>query len=164
MQIDREQRSVPPWWRVLLGFLVAPAAAALLAATLQPGYDGLPNFFERVWRTAVFYGVFGAFPTAMFIGLPAFFLLRHRLAPTAINCALVGAIIAALPWTVITLLPQAADEASIGGRLTIIDGQLTAYGWLMQGKFVGAIALFGFAGGVIFWVVVAAARKPKPLP
>ena len=162
MNFDTEKEPAPPRWRVFLGFLVAPASAALLAATLQPAYDGLPNLFERVWRTAVFYGIFGAFPTAIVLGLPTFFLLKRRLAPTVINCGLVGALIAALPWIVITLLPQAADEASIGGRLTIVDGRLTPYGWLMQGQFVGAIALFGLAGGIIFWIVAAATWKPKP--
>ena len=157
MQIERE---LPPWWRILLGFLVAPAAA-LLAATLQPAYDGLPSFFERIWRTAIFYGIFGAFPPAIALGLPAFFLLRRRVAPTVINCGLAGAVIAALPWIVVTLLPQAADEASIGGQQTIADGHLTAYGWLMQGQLVGMIALFGLAGGIIFWTIAASPWKLK---
>lgn len=139
--------------RVLLAFLVVPGLAALLMATFQPAYDGLESYLERVWRTAVIYGLFGAYPTALIFGVPAFIILRDRIDGTWLNCALVGAGVAAAPWLAIILLAPNADQASIGGRATVVDGARTVFGWLNDLQSVGFIAIFGVFAGLFFWLI-----------
>ncbi len=121
----------------------------------MPGYDGLSDPIERIWRSTVMYAVVGAYPTTVIFGLPAFFLLRDRINATLLNCCATGAAVAALPWLIITTLFQ-PDSASVDGRNTVVDGSLTAYGWLTNLTFVGQIALFGAVGGGLFWLIAAA--------
>lgn len=147
---------------MVLAFLVAPGAAALLMAIFEPAYAGLPDPMERVLRTARILGLLGAYPTTIFIGIPGYLMLRRHLAPTALNCSLGGAAIAALPWTLLILLPSGVSDASIGGRATVIDGHNTLYGWVTDVEFVLEIAAFGAAGGLVFWLIAAAGHlTPK---
>jgi hypothetical protein len=128
-------------------------------AIAMPAYDGLPNWSERVWRTAEIYGVVGAYPTAVVIGIPAYFLLRRHFAARPLACALVGSVIAALPWALLVLAGSSASEASVNGRATVISGHTTAYGWLQNAEFVLTIGVFGAIGGLVFWAVAAAAHR-----
>ena len=160
MSIAARERTAPPprppAWRVVAAFVVAPGAAALVMAAATPLYAGLDPG-ERLWRSAATFAAFGAYPAALVLGVPACFLLRGRLAPSLVNCASAGAVIAALPWFALSLL-SGPDQASIDGRATVIDGSRTAYGWLTQATFLGGIALFGALGGAVFWLVAAAGR------
>src|SRR5690242_2779626 len=130
------KRAEPPIWRIVTAFLIAPGAAAFLMAILMPAYDGINAPFERIWRSAVAFALFGAYPTTLLVGLPAFFLLRKRLAPKLINCSLAGAVVAALPWLILSLLGR-PDTASIDGKATIAEGSYTAYGWITNLTFIG---------------------------
>lgn len=160
MYAARAKRTYPSIWRVILAFVVVPGAAALLMAIVMPAYEGITDPLERIWRSAVAFAVFGAYPPAFIIGLPAFFMLRRHVDATIINCAATGAVVAALPWLVLALLSR-PDNASIGGRSTVINGSLTAYGWLMNFYYVGQIALLGTIAGALFWFI-AAAEQPPP--
>ena len=82
---------------------MVPGAAALLMAIAMPAYEGITDPLERIWRSAVAFAVFGAYPPAFIIGLPAFFMLRRHVNATIINCAATGAVVAALPWLVLAL-------------------------------------------------------------
>jgi hypothetical protein len=144
----------PSLWRVVTGLIVAPGIAAAFVAALDPAYNGLSNYFERVWRTALALWLFGGLPFSLVIGFPAYFALRDRIRPTTMNCAIVGAVAAALPWFVIAAL-SSPDSAFSGGGYTVIDGKRTLHGWLELAKFVGSIALAGGLGGVAFWVIAA---------
>lgn len=152
------ERTYPPAWRIIAAFLIVPGAAALLMAILMPGYDGINNPLERVWRSTLVFAVFGAYPAAMLLGVPAFFILRRHFDPKLTNCSLTGAAVAALPWFILSTLSQ-PDSASIGGRATVIDGSLTTYGWLTNLTFVGQIAALGAAGGALFWLIAAAGSR-----
>lgn len=158
MTIATPERTYPPTWRIVAAFLIVPGAAALLMAILMPAYDGLADPVERIGRTALGTAVVGAYPTALLLGVPAFFMLRRRFDPTLLNCSLTGAVVAGLPWFILSTLFQ-PDSASIGGRATVIDGSLTAYGWLTNLKFVGLIAAFGAVGGALFWLIAAAGSR-----
>lgn len=147
------EQDYPPFWRVALGLFLAPTAAAFAMACVMPAYDGLPSMAERIWKTAQIYAVFGAYPATLLLGLPAYFLLRRHFAANLISCCIAGAIIAALPWAIIGLLPSAATQASVAGRATVIDGVRTAYGWLLAFQSLLLVAAFGFIGGVVFWSV-----------
>jgi len=148
-------RTYPPIWRVAAAFILAPGLAALLVAFVMPLYDGLPKFAERIWRSALAYGLFGAYPAAVLFGLPAYFTLRRRFDPTLINCSFVGAVVSTLPWAFLSL-GNTLDQANIGGRATVINESKTAFGWLMDAQFLGQIALFGAFGGTLFWAIAAA--------
>jgi hypothetical protein len=113
----------------VLAFAVAPAVAALVFSFLQPAYAGLPSLADRIYKTFLNVALVGAYPSAIIIGLPAFFILRSRQErPTAWFCALTGAWVASLP-----LVPFFG--------LTIPMAEIAAAGAL---------------GGLVFWVVAAA--------
>jgi len=152
-------RTYPPTWRALLAFAIVPGFAAFLMAAVEPAYAGLASPFERIWRTGVIFSLFGAYPLAVIFGLPVYFILRAKLAGTWLNCAVTGAAVAGLPWFLLTLFGSGADQASIGGRATVIDGARTAYGWMVQLQFVGLIALYGAAAGWLFWLIAAAGAQ-----
>ncbi len=133
-------------------------------AALEPGYEGLQSYWERIWRTAVLFGIFGAYPTTLVFAGPAFLLLQGRLAANWINCVVAGAVIAAGPWFLLSLLGPAADEASIGERATVINGTRTAYGWLVEFQYIGEIAVFGAIGGLLFWLIATGGRNIPARP
>jgi hypothetical protein len=128
-------------------------------ACWTPAYDGLPSLAERVWRTAQVYAIVGAYPATLVFGVPAYFLLRRHFTAGLISCSIVGAIVAALPWAIIGLLPSGATQASVGGSATVIDGVRTAYGWLLAAQSILQIAAFGLLGGAVFWVVAVGNRR-----
>jgi hypothetical protein len=157
---DDDGPNTPPVWRIVLAFALVPGVAALALASTMPLYSGLGSYFERVWRTAIVFAIV-AYPVGIIIGLPTFLVLQRRVAATWLNCALAGAFVAALPWLVIVPLGPSADQASIGGQATVIDGRYTAYGLLSGLQFVGIIAIAGATAGFAFWAVAAANWKRR---
>lgn len=127
-----------------------------------PAYAGLSDWSERVWRTAVTFGVLGAYPTAIVFGLPAYLMLRRQLSARPVACAITGFVVAALPWALLVVGASGASEASINGRATVTDGHTTAYGWLQNAEFVLTIGLFGAIGGLLFWAIAAAGQRSEP--
>jgi hypothetical protein len=105
------------------------------------------------------FGIFGAYPTTLVFGGPAFLVLQGRIAANWINCVAAGAVVAALPWFLLSLLGPAADEASIGGQATVINGVRTGYGWLVEFQFIGEVALFGAVAGLLFWLIATGGRN-----
>ncbi len=158
MYVVKPERTYPPTWRIIAAFLIVPGAAALLMAILMPAYDGITDPLEKIWRSALAFAVFGAYPMTIILGLPTFFILRRHFDAKLVNCSLAGAAVAALPWFVLSTL-SLPDSASIGGRATVIDGSLTTYGWVTNLTFVGQLALHGAAGGALFWLIAAAGRR-----
>jgi hypothetical protein len=160
MSLSKSKRLHPPAWRIVVAFLVVPGVASLLLAIIMPAYDGLESIYERVWRSAVVYGIFGAYPSAVIFGVPLFFVLRRHFDAKLVNCALAGAAVAAFPWFLLSVL-SLPDSASIDGRATVIDGSLTVYGWYTNLKFVGQIGLFGGSAGALFWLIAVAGTKSQ---
>ena len=144
----------PPIWRVVLAFLLAPAAGALVYACLMTLYAGLPDLAGRVWRTFLLYLLFGGYPTAIVLGLPAFLVLKSRLGPTPLNCAVVGAAIASVPWLLLGLL-SSPNHAYSNGHVTHNNGSITLWGLFDLGVFVAQVAALGFFAGLVFWAVAA---------
>lgn len=142
----------PPFWRLALAFIVVPGAAALLMAILQPLYAGLSSYWDRVFGTALVYAVVGAYPAAIVLGVPAYLLVRNRLRPTIINCAMVGAIVASLPWLVLALI-SSPDYASYGDSVTYENGRITVAGLFHLFIEMGQICIFGAGAGVLFWLI-----------
>jgi hypothetical protein len=152
----------PPLWRVIAAFAGAPLAAAFLLACIQPAYDGLPSLADRVFRTFIIYLFIGACPPTVLVGLPTYLILRKRLRPTPLNCALAGAGVASLPWLLLVVALPGADYAFDGGHITVEHGQKTLWGWLDLGTASGALALLGAFAGLVFWVIAAAGRRDSP--
>lgn len=155
MYMSLPGRLYPPNWRVAAAVILVPAFAAVSLAIAMPIYDGLPTMAERIWRSALVYAVIGAYPPAVVFGVPAYFVLRRHFDAHLFNCALVGAVVATLPWMFLMLV-SAPDQASIGNRATVINGSYTAFGWLMNAHFLGEIALAGALGGALFWAIAVA--------
>jgi hypothetical protein len=155
---------LPPTWRIVAGFLVAPLVAALAMAFVEPLFNGLP-FSERVYRTTIVYCVFGAYPSTVILGLPAFFLLRRRVRASPINCALAGACVAALPWLVLWLV-STPDYSFDGGHVAVANGHTTGWGWIELVEMLLEMPAFGGLAGAAFWLVASAgvekqARAPS---
>lgn len=147
----------PSRFRVLLAFAIVPGFAAIALASIQPLYAGLDSYLERTWRTAIVFAIF-AYPLGLVIGVPTYLWLRDRVKPTPLSCSLAGAFVAGLPWAILSLLPPSADQASIGGKPTVVNGATTAYGHLLALQFIGIIALCGAVAGFLFWLI-AVGRK-----
>jgi len=128
-------------------------------AALNPMYEGLPDLTARILRTFPVVAIVGAYGPAVVFGLPAFLYLRRVTRPLFWVCVLTGAAVAALPWTLISLLP-AAQEASIDGRATVTHGHVTLFGVQEAAKLVGGAGLFGALGGAAFWLIAAAGHHP----
>src|SRR5580658_5529325 len=131
------QEAQPPLWRVLAAFAGAPLAAALILACIQPAYDGLPSPADRIFRTFLLYLIIGAIPPTVLVGIPVYLVLRKRLRPTPLNCALAGAVVASLPWLILAVVLPGADYASIGRHVTVEHGQRTVWWWLDLGAAMG---------------------------
>lgn len=155
------ERTYPPLWRVALAFLIVPGVAAVLMAMVFPLYAGLPNIFERIGRTAIAYAMFGAYPPALLFGIPVYFVLRKFVSFALINCSLTGGLIAILPWILLVIFAPEADQASVNGIPTVVDGRMTAYGWLMLAKDFATVFPFGLGAGVLFWAIVAAGNRSQ---
>lgn len=151
----------PSRCRVILAFAIVPGAAAFAMAAIEPLYAGIDSHAERIWRTALTFALFGAYPSALIFGAPTYVFLRRRIAATWINFSLAGAFVAAIPWLLVVLLGPQADQASIGNKTTVIEGSRTFYGWMSDLQLVGQIAMFGALAGLLFWAIVAAGRKTR---
>lgn len=142
----------------MAAFGLAPIIPALLFAVLSPAYAGLPDMSSRILKTFAFVLVVGGHIPALFVGLPTYAILRRWLRPTWLNCIAAGAFVAALPWALLGLIPM-ADQASINGSATIVDGRLTWFGVVETLYVVTPIAALGAVGGAAFWVILWAWRS-----
>ena len=154
----RANRIHPSPWRVLAAFLVVPGVMAIALAGVMVLYAGFVGGWEGFWVLARIFVLFGAYPSTVVLGVPAFFMLRKWLDATLVNCALVGATVAASPWLLLLLLPH-GDYANVGGHATVIDGKSTAYGLLVAIELLGQIALIGAFSGILFWMIAIAGTK-----
>jgi hypothetical protein len=145
--------SRPKAWRVLLGFLLAPLMPAILFSLIASG--DLSTVSAAL--------IFGGYPPAIVLGVPAYLLLRNRLSPHFWLAMLAGGIIAALPWVALALLPPAASYAEVGQCVSVIDGKHTWCGFWESAKFASIVFALGALGGLVFWLcAVWRGLEPKP--
>ncbi|HYD45892.1 MAG TPA: hypothetical protein VEA79_11575 [Phenylobacterium sp.] len=109
------------------------------------------------------FALFGAYPATLLLGLPAYLILRSRLRPSAWICALAGAVVAATPFLSLSLL-STPDFAYAGGHVTVMNGQITFWGYVQRARFIGLIGLFGALAGLVFWLIAAAGFKHPSAP
>ena len=152
-----EAPAVPKLWRLALGFLLAP----LVPAALLPGIlYGEPLAIVEGGYIVVA-GLFFAYPPALLLGVPAYLLLRRRVRPSAVAVAIVGGLVAALPWLALGLLRLVSsnpDPAWVGNCQTVLDGERTWCGYLEILKGTAQVTALGFGlgliGGLTFWFCV----------
>jgi hypothetical protein len=140
----------PPVWRVALGFLLAPLVAALAFSLIE---DGSLNL-------VVLAVLFGGYPAAIVLGVPAYLLLHNYMQPRFWVLMLAGGIIAVLPWMGLELLNSEASS-QLGDCQRRINGRMTWCGFLINLRFWGYIFLYGAFGGLVFWLCVAFGLRPK---
>ena len=134
-------RPQPPAWRLLLGLVLAPLLPAVLFSLIESGDLG------SVWLAAVF----GGYPAAIVLGIPAYLLLRNRVEPRVGTLMLVGGLIAMAPWLLLSLV-SGADQAAVGNCVTVIDGRRTWCGYLSMIDMLARIFAYGAIGGLAFWI------------
>lgn len=158
-------RPSPAFWRIALAFVGAPFVAAAAMAFAQPLYAGLPELSDRIWRTTVAYVLFGAYPTAIVFGLPAYLTLKRRFSLSLLNCIWAAAAVATFPWTLMGLVSQ-PEYAFSGGHVTDVDGSKTVWGWIGLMQMSLSMGFFGGIAGATFWFIAKwrAPHRTKSCP
>lgn len=135
----------PRTWRVVLGFLVAPLAAAAIFAF----YAIVLGYPEYTVLLAMYSVLIPGYPSALVLGVPMYLVLRRWLWNwwVATGAGAVGAIV--------VLALNVAVELAQHGTLSTF-GNFTDVGVL--GLSVGA----GATGGLSFWIVAALGEKREP--
>ena len=80
-------------------------------------------------------------------------VLKRWLRTRLIWTVLTGGLVATVPWFLLMLLPGQNDFSSVGGQITVQDGQRTLFGWIEVVKMLGLIFCLGALGGTVFWLV-----------
>ncbi len=140
----------PDWRRILGAFSLAPLVPALLASTPVLLDEGSFSSFAR-W--AMIYALIGGYLPTILFGLPALVVLKRWLRTRLIWTVLTGGLVATVPWFLLMLLPGQNDFSSVGGQITVQDGQRTLFGWIEVVKMLGLIFCLGALGGTVFWLV-----------
>jgi hypothetical protein len=154
---------------------IAGTATAFLFAGLAPAL-----VMAAVWHTAeiaplafVFTFAIGL-AHAVCLGLPLFLVFRSMRWINIMSCVVFGFVVGALPDGILTWPMQHAGiytSASVDGVPTIIEGVITAAGWVSYLKPVIYCGALGALGGLAFWVALrgsgttgkAAAAEPTSL-
>ena len=157
---SRSARAARPsaWWDKLRIQQIAGAATAFLFAGLAPAL-----VMAALWHTAkvapfafVFTFAF-ALCYAVLLGLPLFLVFRSMGWINVVTCVIFGFAVGAAPAGVLTWPlqhPELDASASLDGALTIINGVITAAGWVSYVKPLIYFGLFGALGGFAFWVAL----------
>ncbi len=107
--------------------------------------------------------VFGAYPITILFGVPAYLVLKRRVRLKFLTICLVGGVIAAAPWLLLTLFTN-PDYAMIGDRVTVQNGHKTWFGWIEILRFLGECFIFGAIGGAVFWALAIFKWRPPQAP
>jgi hypothetical protein len=94
---------------------------------------------------------------AVLFGLPLFLVFRSKEWINIMTCVVLGFVVSAAPDGVLiwpTQHPEIYASASVDGVQTIIDGVITAAGWVRYVKPVIYCGLFRALGGFAFWVAL----------
>jgi hypothetical protein len=137
---------------------IAGAATAFLFAGLAPTL-----VMAALWHMAKIAPIIFAFTFAIALGhavlfgLPLFLVLRSRGWINIMSCVIFGFAIGAVPIGVLTWPtqhPELHTLASVDGVPTIINGVITAAGWVSYVKPLIYFGSYGALGGFAFWVAL----------
>lgn len=132
--LNMSSKARPSVWRLTLAFLIAPAVpAAILAAIYWSDTPSEASYIDRFRMVAII----GAYPPALAIGVPALLILRNRVEPSVLILAVIGGVIAAVPW--LLLLPLGWHSS------------FDIIGYLMESVLPSFV--LGLLGGAIFYLI-----------
>jgi len=146
------------WWHELRMQQIAGAATAFLFAGLAPAL-----VMAALWHTAKIAAFAFAFTFAIalghavLLGLPLFLVFRSKGWINVMTCVVFGFAVGAVPAGVLTWPmqhPKLYTSASVDGVPTIINGVITAAGWVSYVKPLIYFGSFGALGGFAFWVAL----------
>jgi len=146
------------WWDKFRMEQIAGAATASLFAGLVPAL-----VMATLWHTAeiaplAFVFTFAiALAHAVLFCLPIFLAFRSKGWINIMTCVVFGFAVGAVPDGALTWPMQHAvlyASRSVDGVPTIIEGVITAAGWVSYVKPVIYCGLFGALGGFAFWVAL----------
>ncbi len=142
--------------RTIAAFLIAPLIPAILSAAYTSGYD-VGEFFVSLYLICLV----GAYPPAILIGLPIYFLLRKNVRPTLISVVMIGASIAVLPWLILEFFGPRSDRFEFNGVILIENGKHTVAGWNSVLRAWTKSVMLGAIGGAVFYCMIAPSHRRK---
>lgn len=150
--------SNPGFWRLVTGFLLAPAlpclAFVLIAGALSDEWNGFWFFVGML--------VVVADGLSFTVALPFYLLLRRWRPIRLVECVVSGAITAIVLNIALLLLPRYAGySAADGGGTTFENGHITAHGYASMMLSTAVQSCLGMAIGVCFWIIAIRAVGPK---
>lgn len=131
--------------RATLAFLVAPIASAFvftLALSIASDKEVSVNEFF----VTVFFMLLIAVPITVYIALPLYFLLRHRIEPRLFHMAAVGAFAGIAPFIILFLL-RLSDNLSGVSEDLLPTREIPSIA-----KLLTMAAASGSCGGFAFWI------------
>jgi hypothetical protein len=134
----------PNVWRILLGFVLAPLVAALAFSLIH--LDVHLGELDAILLVLIY----GALPATIIFGIPVFVLLYRSVQPHIVTIAVIGGVVAVLPWLLLMQVPG-AEHAELGDCVTIENGRTTWCGFLSNMKLLSVIFIYGAFGGLVFW-------------
>jgi hypothetical protein len=133
---------------------IAGAAAAFLFAGLAPAL-----VMAALWHTAkvapITFAI--ALSHAVLLGLPLLLVFQSMGWINAMSCVVFGFAVGAAPAGVLTWPmqhPRLHTNASVDGVPTIINGIITAAGWVSYIRPLICFGSFGALGGFAFWAAL----------
>jgi hypothetical protein len=146
------------WWHELRLQQIAGVATALVFAGLAPALVMAALWYTAKIASAAFAFTFViALAHTVFLGLPLFLVFRLNGWVNVTTCVVFGFAVGAVPDGVLTWPMEHLElhaSASVDGVPTIINGVITAAGWVSYVKPLIYFGSFGALGGFAFWVAL----------
>jgi hypothetical protein len=143
------------WWDELRIQQIAGAATAFLFAGLAPALVMAALWYTaKIARTAFAITFAIALSHAVLLGQPLFLVFRSKGWINVMTCVVFGFAVGAVPAGVLTWPmqhPELHTNASVDGVPAIINGAITAAGWVSYVKPLICFGSFGALGGFAFW-------------
>ena len=90
------------------------------------------------------------------LGVSAFFIHIRFKEISLVRCISGGFLLSAIPVMVYSWpykMATGKSSFSVGGNLLVDNGQLTVHAWLSWLQGIITMGVFGFVGGLVFWVL-----------
>jgi hypothetical protein len=146
------------WWDELRIQQIAGVATALLFAGLTPALVMAALWYTaKIARTTFAFTFAIALSHSVLLGLPLFLVFRSKGWINVMTCVFVGFAVGAVPAGVLSWPmqhPELHTRVSVDGVPTMINGTITAGGWISYVKPLIYFGSFGALGGFAFWVTL----------
>lgn len=139
-------------WRALtvLAAIIFAAGGAAVVVTL---FDGEMKQFPLTF-------LFILIPSAV-LGIPIYAAVKSAGRANWKTAAVAGFFVGAIMPAIAVFLGPSADQASVGGVPTVIDGSYTWAGWRQGLTFLAGFGLLGALGGLVFYFAVSPSQQQR---